>query len=210
MESKHTMELDRRRFETAWKALGATHDNASAWLVARYAEPHRAYHNAEHISECLAWFDQLKAQAQRPAELEVALFFHDAIYNPLSPNNEAESAARFQAFAEAAAIPRETAARVTELILSTASHAAESSDAALLNSIDLAVLGAPPARYARYERDIRREYVAVEEHAYRAGRSRVLRDFLARLEIYRTPSLAARLEAQARTNLSRALSALQP
>jgi len=49
----------------------------------------------------------------------------------------------------------------------------------------------------------------VDETVYRAGRTRVIRGFLERVEIYRTPRLAARLEAQARDNLSSAIAALE-
>ena len=77
---EQTCELDRACFAAAWRAVDASHDNASAWLADRYAEEHRAYHDAEHITECLAWFDCVRDLAERPAELEVALFFHDAIY----------------------------------------------------------------------------------------------------------------------------------
>ena len=66
---KETGTLDRARFAAAWRAVGANHDNASAWLADRYAEHHRAYHDAEHIAECLAWFDRVRDLAERPAEL---------------------------------------------------------------------------------------------------------------------------------------------
>ncbi len=74
--------------------------------------------------------------------------------------------------------------------------------------IDLAILGAAPLRYARFERDIRREYACFDELQYRAGRARVLAGFLQRLSIYQTYPFATRLEAQARDNLSRAHAAL--
>jgi predicted metal-dependent HD superfamily phosphohydrolase len=207
--SVETWGPDRARFTSAWRAVGANHDNASAWLADRYAEEHRAYHDAEHIAECLAWFDRVRDLAERPAELEVALSFHDAIYEPLASDNEARSAEELRRLARAAGIPPEAVERIAGLIESTATHEATSVDAAFLSDIDLAILGSSPARYARYERDVRREYAAVDEASYQKGRAQVLRGFLERVEIYRTPRLAARLEAQARDNLSSALSALE-
>ncbi|MGB5809853.1 MAG: hypothetical protein WBG86_04935, partial [Polyangiales bacterium] len=201
--------LDRARFAAAWRAVGASHDNASAWLADRYAEEHRAYHDAEHVAECLAWFDRVRGLAKRPAEFEVALFFHDSIYEPLASDNEASSAEQLRHFAREAGMPTEAAERIARLIESTATHGATSGDAALLADIDLMILGASPARYARYEREVRREYAAIDEVSYRKGRAQVLRGFLERVEIYRTPRLATRLEAQARDNLSSALSPLE-
>jgi predicted metal-dependent HD superfamily phosphohydrolase len=206
---KESGTLDRARFEAAWRAVGANHDNASAWLADRYAEEHRAYHDAEHIAECLAWFNRLRDLAERPAELEVALFFHDAIYDPLASDNEARSAEELRRLARAAGVPAEAAERIARLIESTETHEVMSGDAALLSDIDLAILGASPARYARYEREVRREYAAIDEASYRKARAQVLRGFLERVEIYQTPRLAARLEAQARDNLSSALTALE-
>lgn len=206
---KKARELDQWRFAAAWRAVGASHDNASAWLADRYAEEHRAYHDAEHIAECLAWFDRVPDLAERPAELEVALFFHDAIYEPLTSDNEARSALELRQLAREAGVPTEAAERIARLIESTATHDATSVDAELLSDIDLAILGSSPARYARYERDVRREYAAVDEASYKKGRAEVLRGFLERVEIYRTSRLAARLEAQARDNLGSALSALE-
>jgi len=201
--------LDRARFAANWRAVGANHDNASAWLADRYAEEHRAYHDAEHIAESLAWFDRVRDLAERPPELEVALFFHDAIYEPLASDNEARSAEKLRQFGQEAGVPAEAVERIAGLIESTATHDARTGDAALLCDIDLAILGASPARYARYEREVRREYAAINEASYRKGRVQVLRGFLERVEIYRTPRLAARLEVQARDNLSSALSALE-
>ena len=206
---KETGTLDRSRFQAAWLAVGASHDNASPWLADRHAEEHRAYHDAEHVAECLAWFDRVGDVAERPAELEVALFFHDAIYEPLASDNEARSAEELRRLAREAEVPTEVVDRIARLIQSTATHDARLGDAALLSDIDLTILGASPARYARYEREVRREYTAIDEASYRLGRARVLRGFLERIEIYRTPRLAARLEAQARDNLSSALRALE-
>lgn len=206
---KETWTLDRSRFAAAWHAVGARRDNASAWLADRYAEAHRAYHDAEHVSECLAWLDRMRDLAERPAELEVALFFHDAIYDPLASDNEARSAEKLRQLGWEAEMPTEAVERIAGLIASTATHDARSGDAALLGDIDLAILGASPSRYARYERTVRREYATIDEASYRVGRTGVLRGFLERIEIYRTPRLAARLETQARDNLSSALSALE-
>ncbi len=189
-----------RRFERCWLAPDAR--AVFEQLVRRWSEPHRHYHTLEHLEECLAWLDLVGGSR----ELELALWFHDAIYEPAKTDNEAASAALFARHATAGQLVE----RVSALILATATHAGEGEgDAALLSDIDLAILGAPPARYARFERDVRREYGQYDEATYAAGRRAVLSSFLERLAIYRTPYFQ-RLEAQARDNLARALSALPP
>jgi predicted metal-dependent HD superfamily phosphohydrolase len=66
-----------------------------AALMAAYAQPHRAYHNAEHIADCLRQLDALLragCPCEHPSEVAVALWYHDAIYAPLASDNEAQSA----------------------------------------------------------------------------------------------------------------------
>lgn len=202
--------LEFGHFLRQWRAIGGTGSGGFEHLEALYAQPHRAYHTAEHIAECLAWLDATSDLAARPAELALAIYFHDAVYEPAAPDNEGRSAELFEEHARAGRVPDSVRSRVTALILSTAGHEATEGDAALLSDIDLAILGASPRRYSRYEAAIRHEYGWVNETVYRAGRIRVLRGFLERTEIYRTAVLSKRLEVQARANLSEALDRLRP
>lgn len=201
-------ELEPHRFRTCWRALGAADDRVFDEICKRYAEAHRTYHNGEHIKECLAWCDRLAVLVDRPEELEVAIYFHDLVYEPTQQDNEHRSAALFAQAASAAGVHHHVRDRITALILSTASHDGEG-DSALLNDIDLSVLGSSPARFARYEACIRTEYNAVPDAQYQQGRARVLEGFLERLVIFRTGRMAALLEVQARDNLARALDALR-
>jgi len=79
---------------------------------------------------------------------------------------------------------------------------------ALLQDIDLSILGADAELYDRYEGWIRQEYEFVPEEAFRKGRSAVLQSFLDQDVIYHTIELRERLEVSARDNLSRALAKL--
>ena len=83
-------------------------------------------------------------------------------------------------------------------------------DAALLLDIDLAILGAAPARFDEYERQVRAEYAHVAEADFRAGRARVLAGFLARPRLYATEAFHGALEQRARANLARSLATLLP
>jgi predicted metal-dependent HD superfamily phosphohydrolase len=55
-------------------------DEARALLAAAYGEPQRAYHDARHVAEVLGWFDLVADEVgwARPAEVYVAILFHDA------------------------------------------------------------------------------------------------------------------------------------
>ena len=57
-------------------------------LIARYSEPHRKYHTCRHLEECFEKLSELRSEALHPHEVELALWFHDAIYEKDSSENE--------------------------------------------------------------------------------------------------------------------------
>ena len=197
-----------------WNALAAPHAQAlqrpaQRAVVARWSEAGRHYHAPQHLRECLAEFDQAATLAQRPAEVEAALWFHDAVYDPHRHDNEARSAGLWRTMLAPAGVADETLERVAALVLATRHGMATSvtADAALVVDIDLAILGAPRARFAEYERQIRAEYAFVPIDVYREKRRAVLQGFAERTRLYTTAHFHSRLDAAARENLARALGA---
>ena len=177
-------------------------------LVARYQEPHRYYHNLEHIGEVLKVIAKLSDLANDPGSLFLAAWYHDAIYDPRAKDNEARSAELAVAHLTPLGLARELLDKITALILAT-SHMQSTStetDICILLDADLAILGAEEKRYRRYAEDIRREYAWVDAEAYRVGRSAVLEGFLKRERIYRTDRMFAEGEEAARYNLRTELS----
>lgn len=172
-------------------------------LVAAYAEPHRFYHTLEHLAEMFRVAGKLADAAADPAAVQLAIWFHDAVYNPRATDNEERSAALAVESLRPLGIPEATLAHLAAMIRATAhGPAAEvGADTAVLLDADLAILSAEERRYARYAADIRREYAWVDDAAYRAGRSRVLDGFLSRPRIYRTERMHAVADAAARANL---------
>ena len=76
--------------------------------------------------------------------------------------------------------------------------------------IDLAILGADPARFAQYEAQVREEYAWVPDSVYRQKRAAILQQFLGRDRIYGTVAMQKeRLEDAARRNLVGSIKALQ-
>lgn len=196
------------RWPSLWTALqlrmpeGALADR----ILARYAEPHRAYHTVQHLEECLGWLDETRSAADEPSSVELAIWYHDAIYQPRRDDNEQASATLARSHLGQGGAPTELIEQVCALIRWT-DHKTEPphGDPALLVDIDLAILGAPPPRYAEYERQIRQEYDWVPLAVFRRGRAALLESFLARSRIFSTPYLYERLEQQARVNVSAAI-----
>jgi predicted metal-dependent HD superfamily phosphohydrolase len=180
-------------------------------LEAAYAEPHRAYHTRRHIEDCLAKLaavDGLSRADRR--RLELAIWWHDAVYDPQRSDNEEASAAKALRELPALGVGADEAEEVARLVLLTKGHEAPPGDrlGALMVSIDLSILGAAPADYDAYAAAVRREYGHVPDEAFRAGRRRVLQGFLATGTLFPDPAFAARYDAAARANLAREIAAL--
>lgn len=196
-----------RSWQRAWHNLGAAApDGLQARLLDAYAGPQRHYHARQHLEECLAQFDAAIDLAVAPGEVELALWFHDAVYDPRGSGNErlsADWAARELALC---GMGEQVIRRVDELIMATCHTASPNGqDQQLLVVIDLAILGASPERFAEYDRQVKAEYAWVPEALYEAKRKEVLSGFLAHGSIYNTARFRDRYEAQARANLRGAI-----
>ena len=196
------------RWRSTWRGLGVVtpDDRLYEGLIERYSEPHRSYHTLQHLDECFARLDDARDLAERIYEVELALWFHDAIYGTRSQDNEERSADWAQTAAERAGLPDAVGARVHRLILATKHDAeATSPDAALLIDVDLAILGAPAARFDEDERQVRQEYSWVPGFLFRRKRCEILQAFLRRPSVYGTEHFRARYEVAARSNLARSI-----
>ena len=204
--------LLQRSWRRAWSEVGGSGSGEALRrrLADAWREPQRRYHTLQHLAECLAHLEPVRQLAEAPGEVELALWFHDAVYDVRGHDNEARSAAWAADELRAAGVAGAAATRVRDLVMSTR-HAAlpETLDEALLVDIDLAILGAPQERFAQYEAQVRAEYAWVDDAVFRSRRRDVLTGFLARPTIYATAHFRALLEAAARTNLERSIARLE-
>ncbi len=179
-------------------------------LLRRYNEPHRRYHTAEHLTEVLEHVDELAEEADDAAAVRLAAWFHDAVYAPLSGDNEEQSAVLAERLLTEAGAPSDTVAEVARLVRLTASHEVPPGDrnAAVLCDADLAILAAGPERYAAYAAAVREEYAEVPDDVFRRGRATVLRNLLELPSLYGTASGRDLWETAARQNLETELTLL--
>lgn len=197
-----------------WNALslrlGISADGGTyADLIAAHSEKHRAYHTLDHITACLIHLDTVRAQVEKPEEVEMALWFHDAVYDPFSATNEEDSAEWAADWLQDRGAAKPVIARIADHILDTKSHETPASkDGQYMLDIDLSILGTPPDIYDRFERDIRREYKRVPSFIFKKKRKAILEGFLERDPLYATPYFQEKLESQARANLERAIAQL--
>jgi len=181
---------------------GAAAD-AGADLLARWHEPHRHYHDVEHLGEVLVYVDEMAHLAGDPDAVRLAAWFHDAVYAGVPGRDEEDSALLAGSVLSGLGVSRERVLEVVRLVRLTAQHdpRADDGDGAVLCDADLAILGSEPERYRRYVAGVRKEYQAVPDEAFRAGRAEVLNRLLDAPRLFRTEPGRRRWEAAARRNI---------
>ncbi|WP_394748684.1 HD domain-containing protein [Spongiimicrobium salis] len=172
-------------------------------LLALYSEKHRAYHNTTHINDCLQQLDAITSFLPFKKEMELALWFHDCIYNPYGKDNELKSAEKAKQFLLSQQAKPETIRCIWDMIMTTLHNGIPKNDAeALLVDIDLSILGSESAVYESYTAKIREEYKSVPGFLYRKKRKEILHLFLKKKRIYHTAIYYEGMEVRARNNIS--------
>jgi predicted metal-dependent HD superfamily phosphohydrolase len=197
-----------QRFNKVCKRVGIPDEKvivAGEFLFNCYSEAHRSYHNLFHIDRMLSLLDEAGGGFD---SLELAIWFHDIIYNPTDGSNEEKSAQIFSDLL-GSSIGRDLTSDVVRLIIATDPRKSRSgrNDEDLIIDIDLSILGSSPCDYELYRSAIRCEYSFVAEADFRAGRTSILRRFLTQ-SIYAT-EFFGKFEQQARSNIKNELSNLE-
>ena len=175
-------------------------------LFSRYTGADRHYHDITHIVASLRELDGVRELARDADAIELAIWFHDCVYDATRMDNEEQSAQIARgALSEMGAKP-ELIETVCALIMATQhTKPPGTEDEELLTDIDLAPLGASEDVFETNGQLIRREYGHLDEQSYTRGRSAILRGFLSRPRIFYTENFSRRFERQARANLTRAV-----
>src|SRR5688572_16576013 len=130
-----------------WTRLGGNPASAQRpfdRLTARYAEPHRHYHTLDHIACCLRELDvDLGAAAPHDkSAVEMAIWFHDAVYDPKAKDNEARSAELASTVLNVGGFGDAFIEKVSDLVMATAHVEAPADyDAQVLADMAPSILG---------------------------------------------------------------------
>jgi len=170
-------------------------------LLARWSETHRKHHTVAHLHEML---DAIGLLAESGLEfdreaVELAAWFHDAIYEIGRDDNEDRSAELARELLASSPIRDE----VARLVLLTKTHKVADDDVngAVLSDADLSVLGSEPLRYRAYAAAVREEYADVPDEVFKPARAQVLRALLDS-PLFHTPAGRERWEQLARRNIA--------
>ena len=198
------------RFFALTKQLNVPESRAQtdwAQLAKLYTGRHRHYHNFEHLANIFAVLDTAEQDwIDRPV-LDLAVFYHDAVYSALRKDNEARSAQLAVNHLTAWGLSHDRIERCRLLIEATLPHtlpaAVNDVDGRYFMDADLEALAWDWPRYLDYAQRIRREYWMYPGPMYRRGRKEVLSSFLERERFYLTDEHQRKWEVAARANLAR-------
>jgi len=201
------------RWNTLMSDLKVQDDKSSKWyttMSTRYTEQWRHYHTLQHINELFLYYDTFQHKIQKQEDVQLAIWFHDLVYEPTKNNNEEESARLFNEFCQDATINSDINNNVFHYIMATKSHKALPADKDLLYFLDfdMAILGKSWEEYSLYAAQIRQEYIHFSEKDYCKGRTKVLIS-LKSGGIYMTEEFKLEYEEKAKQNMEKEISEIQ-
>ncbi|ENW07640.1 HD domain-containing protein [Acinetobacter beijerinckii] len=171
-------------------------------LIAAYSEKQRAYHTVQHLYECLVLLDSIQPDLKDAYAVALALWFHDAVYDPQAKDNELKSAELLEYYL-AQDLSVDIVQKIKRWIVATQKHAStDELDLQFLLDIDLAILAASPERFAEYEQQIQQEYAWVDPDVYSIKRKEVLTHFYQAEPLYQTEYFQQNFEQRAIINLA--------
>lgn len=195
--------------KTRWSRLATALDLPAdlahtAWLELEeaYTEPHRHYHTLTHIAAVLEGLDRHRSQFDDPQTAELALFYHDLVYDPARQDNEAQSAARLTERLSGHLSPDRLNRACAHIEATRHHNPTGDPDTNLVLDIDMSILSAPWPDYLAYAKGVYAEYLPVYgAQAYATGRVKLfLEPTLAKERIFLTVFFVA-WEVLAKENL---------
>jgi predicted metal-dependent HD superfamily phosphohydrolase len=174
-------------------------------LISRYSEPGRSYHGWTHLTHCLREFDRVAAQMEIPDAVELALWFHDAVYVPGAADNEQRSADLFRQWGSIGFSPTLVEEVCALILITMHRQSPDEGDESYMVDIDLSSFGENWSVYLRDTRNVRKEQADVPDAVYYPAHARFLKMLLNRPRIFHTDFFYERYEKSARRNIKRLL-----
>ena len=204
--------MDKDRFCKLWDrcrgANGGGAESVFTELDEHYRQPHRYYHSGNHIDHCLSKMDMAMAEPGASGNpnlldgIELAIWFHDVIYEPGAADNEQRSADWFAQRATGV-LPPNIISRIEGYIMSTTHHEPPIDEGSkFVVDVDLSGFGLPPALFRRDGDNIRKEFDYMSETEFICGQTKFLKKLLGRSSIYSTSYFYDRYETRARQNIN--------
>lgn len=206
------VDADAKRFVALWNRCvpsppARNGGDVYTELERMYVAPYRHFHNLVHIRDCVRRVDEVAPLLVDRDAVELALWFHDIVYEVGAATNERRSAEMFLALSPGASFGLRH--RVCGLIMATR-HArrVHGNDRRFVVDIDLSGFAAPWDEFMRTGACLRRESSVQGDAQYHALQIVFLKRLQQRAHFFATDYFRDRYEAAARENLSRLLEQL--
>lgn len=174
-------------------------------LVEMYTTSWRSYHNISHIQSCLNYFDACQAQAEFPDSVELAIWFHDCVYEVNAADNEARSRDWFVEQSEGFLVAR-LVATVSELIMDTVHNdVPDNRDGKLLSDIDLTSFGLPWDEYMLDSDEVDDESARFNDADPKTAKPAFLMTLMNRKPLYYSAYYLQHFEQMAQQNIRKHL-----
>jgi predicted metal-dependent HD superfamily phosphohydrolase len=174
-------------------------------LVRHYNEPFRYYHGWSHLTHCLREFDRTAAWMETPDAVELALWFHDAVYVPGARDNEQLSADLFSQWGRTWFSPTLVDKVCGYILITMHRQTPDNGDESYMVDIDLSSFGEQWSTFLRDTRNVRKEQAHVPDAIYYPAHARFLKMLLNRPRIFYTDFFFECYEQSARRNIERLL-----
>lgn len=190
----HSARLDIARTNSVW-----------AEIEQRHGEFHRHYHTLAHIAHCLTQIDTLDPTTPHRDAIELAIWFHDVIFEIGAKDNEDRSRLFFRE-QSTGLLPESLISRVSGLIMATRHSALEDDPTArYVVDVDLSSFGLHWEAFLQNSMALRMEEVLVEDEAYYTAKRNFMEGLLARSRMFQTDHFYQTHESTARANIARYL-----
>lgn len=135
--------------------------NSLILLTKQYAQQHRKYHTLEHIAYMFTTAKERGIMLNYAQQL--AIWWHDAVYNVDSATNEEDSASLM--WNNQGCVRSDILYDASMMINDTKTHVPRNADSAVVSDLDMLIL-ADSRNYDRYRRQIREEFSHVPTDEY--------------------------------------------
>lgn len=139
-------------------------------IKSRYNEPHRHYHNWNHILDLFTLAEyHHHLDGIIGEQLAIAILFHDIVYDPKRTDSERKSAEYMKE--QNLWFPDSLMKEVSQAIINTATHSGTFALSKMLNEIDMQILYTKSfEKFVNYEKNIFKEYQYVNCSKYKIAR----------------------------------------
>ena len=172
-------------------------------LEKKYTEPGRHYHTFHHIQQLLRLADEFSGVIQKKAVVDLAIFYHDVVYEAGKNDNEIRSAEIAREALEKLGVLLPIIQDVCDYIIATKDHFTVNTDDTDLKyflDFDLRILSVDPEIYQQYAKQVRQEYAAIPDVFYNPGRISFLKKALQLPHLYFTEDFRKK-ESKAKANI---------